>query len=537
MRLCCSLALAVAAFAFQPPLPPNGSLEGRVIDAATGAGVAGARVTLTQIPIVMGINPGVGMLGNDFYDSSQMPATRTGQRPPVVLQADAEGKFQTALGPGRYQIRADRAGYVVVPSGITMLSLIPGENLKGIDLKLNRQAAVSGRVTDAEGQPMTMVRLQALKWSLWGGGGRRMLTPQASTMTNERGEYQLPGLSPGHYLLAATQTAAEPAKEIDGQRLGYVTLLAPGVSELASARELNLTPGTVIKDADVRLRRVPVFDVSGQVSGAGGAALVTLLPRESALQMAVSQQSATQSQRDGVFVLRDVAAGEYVLRANGLGLQGEMRGAGQTSLKVEAAVNGVRVTIEPSLTVKGRVRGEGDWAPEAVTLYLQPVSSFTGSPAARVDAEGRFSVSPVERGTYRVMAYGLPRGFYLKSVRQGDVTTPDRLDLRQAPADDIVVTLEDGTSEINGKVLTATEKPLGDVQVVAVNAAGEMVRSAITVIDGAYRLAELPPGEYRIFPVIDADLSDPATFERLVGEGAKVTLGAATRETKHLIVR
>ncbi len=537
MRLCCSLVLAVAAYAFQPPSPPNGNLEGRVIDAASGAGVAGVRITLTQIPIVMGINPGVGMLGNDFYDSTQMPATRTGQRPPIVLQSDAEGKFQTALGPGRYQIRADRAGYVVVPSGITVLSLIPGESLKGVDLKLNRQASVSGRVTDADGRPLTMVRLQALKWTMWGGTNRRMLTPQYSTMTNERGEYQMPGLGPGQYLLAATRTVAEPASEVDGQRMAYVPLLAPGVVDIASARTLDLAPGTVLKDVDVRLKRVPVYDVSGQVSGAGGAAMVTLMPRDQALQLAMSQHSATKSQTDGTFVLRDVAAGEYRLRANGIGLQNEMRGTGQTAVTVAGAVRDVRLSVENNLTLKGRLRGEGDWAPESVTLYLQPLSSVSGSPAARVGPDGRFTVTPIERGTYRVMVYGLPSGYYVKSVQNGDVTTADRLDLAQQPPGDVIVTLEDGTSEIVGKVLTPAEKPLGDVQVVAVNAAGEMVRSGTTVIDGAYRLVELPPGEYRVFPVIDADLSDPATFERLLSAGAKVTLGAATRETKHLIVR
>jgi len=118
----------------------------------------------------------------------------------------------------------------------------------------------------------------------------------------------------------------------------------------------------------------------------------------------------------------------------------------------------------------------------------------------------------------------------------GSLSSADTLDLTKATGD-VIVTIEEGMAKVNGKVFEKGEKPLGDVPVYAVNARGDVVRSAITVIDGQYRLNELPPGEYRIFPVIDADISDPRVFDRLAAAAAKVTLAPGDRETRHLIVR
>ena len=117
MRLCYSLLLAASAAAFQPPaLPETGALEGRVLDLGSGEPIPGARVTLTPIPIVMGIRPTGGPMSDSFYDPSQMPAKRVGTA--TILTTDLRGDFRTALAPGRYQVHAMREGYVPAPAGL-----------------------------------------------------------------------------------------------------------------------------------------------------------------------------------------------------------------------------------------------------------------------------------------------------------------------------------------------------------------------------------------------------------------------------------
>src|SRR5262249_32903036 len=122
------------------------------------------------------------------------------------------------------------------------------------------------------------------------------------------------------------------------------------------------------------------------------------------------------------------------------------------------------------------------------------------------------------------------------SFKMGDVESRDELDLTNGAKGDVLVTLEHGAAEVSGKVLDKGERPISDVLVMAVNDQGETIRSAISLIDGAYRLTELPPGAYRIFPVVDADVSDPDTLDRLTAAGKKVTLGKSARETRNLEV-
>ena len=146
-------------------------------------------------------------------------------------------------------------------------------------------------------------------------------------------------------------------------------------------------------------------------------------------------------------------------------------------------------------------------------------------------------MASLEPEIYRVQAYGLPPGYYLKSIKMGAVEATDELDLTGGVTGELTITLEAGTAELNGKVLEKNQKPVSDVQVMVVNARGQTVRSTTTLIDGQYRLTELPPGDYRVFPVIDADISDPATLERLSAAAQTITLARDARETLHLLVR
>ncbi len=536
MRLCCSVLFAVTAVAFQAPRPVDpGGVEGRVLDPSSNQPIAAARVTLTPIPIVMGIRPTGGPMNDSFYDSTQMPATRTGKAPPTVLLTDSDGVFRAPLTPGRYQVRAERQGYVPVPAGLTVFSLIPGEKLKGVVLKLNPQSAISGRAVDGEGKLLAGIRVQSLKWTVW-GNQRRLLIPQQSASTDERGEYRFAGMTPGQYVLSAAtppDAAASPGRT-------WVTLFSPGVADLAKARALDLTPGTNLTGVDFRLAPVPVYAVSGKVNASADGLLVTLAPRDPSLQLASNRQYAAAVGADGTFVLPDVPAGAYVLTALANDPQRKFTGNRQVDV-VDQSVTDLTVTIEPGVTIRGQVRVSGepplDPQPNLPTIFFEgqtPV--FSGGLPAQTDPQGRFTIGPLDRDRYRISAQGLPQGYYLKSVQMGGVSSADTLDLTKTSGD-VIVTIEEGMAEVNGKVFEKGEKPLGDVPVYAVNARGDVVRSAITVIDGQYRLNELPPGEYRIFPVIDADISDPRVLDRLTAAAVKVTLAPGDRETRHLIVR
>ncbi len=388
MRLCCSLVLAIQAVAFQPPGGlPAGVVEGRVVDSATGAPLAAVRVTLAQIPIVMGIRPTSGVLGEDFYDPSLMPAQRVAQAPPAVVISGADGQFRITLNPGRYQVRAERQGFFVTPAGLSSLSLIPGERLKGVTIKLTQYAVISGRVVDADGQPMGAVRVQAMRWTIGGAGSQRVFAAQSSSGTDDRGEYRLAGLTPGKYILSAEATVSGPAKS------AFVMQFAPGVTDPVAAQTIDLAPGNTRPGVDIRLRRVPVVTVRGKVTlpdsvvTPGSEVMVALLARNPAPVTApVAPAQFTQANADGSFLLRNVPPGAYVVSASHVSGAAQVRLVGRANVDVaESEVSGIAVALRAGVVLEGRVRMAGGVAgsPEvlnSVSLWLQPpAGSFSGT--------------------------------------------------------------------------------------------------------------------------------------------------------------
>ena len=537
MRFCCSLILTVHALAQSPSLA--GVIEGSVIDSSTLEPIRRANVTLMAIPIIMGIRTAGGMLGGDLYDPTTMPASRIANAPPAILTTDADGRFRAVLTPGRYDVRAERNGYLPTPAGVTSLSLIPGETLKDVTLKLTKQAIITGRVVDAEGEPLARVRVQCLRWTTMGQNGQRVLTPQSSGATNDKGEYRIFGITPGHYIVSAEADGGMPRT---GLHAAYVTLFAPGFTDLATAKAIHLAPGVTREGVHFRMQRVPVVEVSGKVEGATGLAgsMISLRPRNPALLMSTSQQHSAQVNPDGTFALPNIPPGAYVLHTMGVSSQNQQRFSGRMNVDVAGRdLTGLNVVLQPAITLRGRIQAEPDAPLDTLNLWFQPqAAGFAGGASARVDAQGRFTIASLDPISYRVQVGGLPKGYYVKSIQVAGVEAREGnsvLDLSGATGE-CVITLERGTAEVSGKVLDKKERPASDVQVLAVNTRGEIVRGTSSLIDGQYRIPDLPPGTYRLFPVVDVDISDPTTLDRLSAAALNITLAKSARAAHNLEV-
>jgi large repetitive protein len=109
-----------ASLAAQPA-----SVEGTVVDQTTGKPVARVHVRL---------NP---------YSQDQSEA--------YGAMSDSSGHFSIApLSPGRYDIRADRTGYVQMPDS-TFITLKPGRDVADLKVKMALASMLSGRVVDQYG--------------------------------------------------------------------------------------------------------------------------------------------------------------------------------------------------------------------------------------------------------------------------------------------------------------------------------------------------------------------------------------------------
>jgi Carboxypeptidase regulatory-like domain len=137
---------------------------------------------------------------------------------------DAEGKFEIkGIAPGRYRFSASHTGYLsqqfqskdVAKPG-AMLTLTAGQEVTGVLFRLTRAAVVTGRIVDANGEPMVGVSVSVLRKPTAdemedGPASSRKpeVISESAAPTDDRGEYRIFGLRPGDYYIKANSIANE----------------------------------------------------------------------------------------------------------------------------------------------------------------------------------------------------------------------------------------------------------------------------------------------------------------------------------------
>ena len=190
------------------------------------------------------------------------------------------------------------------------------------------------------------------------------------------------GLTDEHGLL--TVDAARSALP----RTGVLDVRCDGY---ADARKLTAVPGRV------RVPLVPEATIAGVVVARGTSEPIGGIHVGSGPRSAVADAQ-------GAFQFRGVPPGTHILRAQGKGYVGEtpepvVVGLGTTR-------EGVRIVVDPSLTIDGRVHGGGH--PPQVPLYVsaakEPARPGMGE-TTTVDDDGRFTFVGVTPGSYKLTVF------------------------------------------------------------------------------------------------------------------------------------
>lgn len=315
------LALGLAGALLQTPAAPDdGVVSGVVLEHDTRTPVPGARVDL--------------MLQLD-----RAPATSFDVRPRTVV-TDADGRFLfTAVAPGRYRVNARKAGFAVGfgPGIAPPVTVTAGARVDALEVLLTRGGVIVGRVVDASGEPVTDVRVMALRTAPLpprraGTGvaptegarrGRRLMPGGPGAETNELGEFRLHSLLPGEYYLQAMPNG------LGGGALGQggaatttiVPTFYPGTTDQAAAQAITVRAGAPADAGELRMVVAAAFQVSGIVVDEAGrpvpGVMVRLMPQNApagAMVMApMSGQARTEA--NGTFVLDNVTSGAYTLLA------------------------------------------------------------------------------------------------------------------------------------------------------------------------------------------------------------------------------
>ena len=439
---------------------------------------------------------------------------------PTAAVTDANGAFLLRdIEPGRYRLWAERNGYVRSGFGAkragspgTVLVVDAGQNLRDLALKIMPQSVITGRVFDADGEPVADVRVQALAFSYV--RGKRQLVADQDCMTNDLGEYRLHGLAPNRYLISASYRPREDSETRDqlpdSRRDAadfeetYAPTYYPNRTDAASATPISVTGGEQVSSLDLTLLRIRTGRIRGKVNGRN-VSIVMLFPRDSGGIPITDRNAATTPDSQGNFELHGVAPGSYVLFAQ------SPEGSARTPVDVYGSnVNDVNLVITPNLEVRGRLLspdgGTVRLGDRRVFVSLQPRDIPLNVPANTVKSDGTFLIPNAPPDTYAVNVRNLPEGYFVKEIRIGpNKLTDGTLNLTGGPtAGYLDVLLSKSGGELVGTVEEAESHTVPGATVTLVPEGGN--RSALylyqlTTTDqyGAFSLKNVAPGEYRVY--------------------------------------
>ena len=479
MRSCLLLLLAFTARA--------GSVEGTVTSSVTGGSIKRATVTLVSASLRARYIAGTDDQGHFEFPEVE-PATD------YVVEASARGFI---MPPHTRQVLKETH-----PIAVTKL-----ESVKGVAVKLVPLGAISGKITDGDGEPVRGVSVQALQYQYRASGRRLDIT--ASATTDAHGDYRLYFLQPGRYLVRAYlhQTPpgpAEPSPHVHNfiPAEGFLPAYYPGSPEAAQGAVVEMKPGVELNGYDLRLARAAAFHVRGRVEGAQPDSRVALAPC-STPSLDFGAAVFAEVQPSGRFDARGITPGLYCLAVSRAG--GRLATADAQVVVKDADVNVVLATA-PRVSVQGAIQmdpGQADRPRKlAVTLAdLDTPGLLVG--VGQVQDDGTFTMRNVPAGPASLHVEGQPAADYLQSFRFTERNSPGRFEVPRAGG---TLTLVIGTDagQLNGKVQDQDGNP-GDHMLVTLAPGGalagraDLIQTAPTADDGTFKMTGVAPGDYNVF--------------------------------------
>jgi len=278
--------------------------------------------------------------------------------------SSADGAFHIeGIVPGRYRLFTERTGFIEVDKHHTrtegrILTLVSGQELKDVQIRLQAAAVVRGSVTDEDGEPMPNAQVSVLRQTFV--SGRNHLEQAGAEHTNDLGEYRVAGLPSGNYYVSVSPppdfkslieaVGATASAEAGGAGAGNAD--KPGASNPATSYQTTYYPGTPDRGAAAPIQlhagdEFPVnFSLTPSPSLSIRGAVVNLPPRASAAIMLQSRDfnlvlNGAEMHPDGSFVIRDVAPGAYTILATVENAAVPMMA--RQSLQVVSSVDGLRL--------------------------------------------------------------------------------------------------------------------------------------------------------------------------------------------------
>jgi hypothetical protein len=254
-------------------------------------------------------------------------------------------------------------------------------------------------------------------------------------------------------------------------------------------------------------------------------------------------------QWDGAFAINNVPPGRYLLRARGDDSE-VPQFASQPVTASGEDIPELSVILSAGATMSGTVSflpGQSavpDPTQVRITAPSTDQSDFGPQPNARVDKDGRFTLSGVSAGAHLLRSGGNARGWILKSVTVNgrDMTDTPVMVRAGENLGSIAIVFTDQQNEISGTVSTEQGTPVPDYTVLAFPTDASLWRPLARQImtarpdqTGKYRIRGLPPGQYYLVtvdPTEQGEWFEAAYLDEHRAGAMRLTLGDGDVKTQ-----
>jgi hypothetical protein len=460
---------------------------------------------------------------------------------PIVRQTNEEGRFLfTNLSPGEWELSADRRGFVpgnygaskYAPQG-SRISVKANQQIEDLVLRLNPQAVIAGRVLDVEGEPVEGARVAILKGGYVNGVPRWSEVASATTLDN--GEYRIPRVPAGRYLVRCTAAEIARAPSSSGAETAYAAAYHPNVAERSSAAVVEVQDGSEIRGIDIRLAATGVFHVRGRFPTTDRLGIVQLVDRANPSKV-LAQFAANPPEY--LIDFPRVPPGSYT--AFGWTMEGNVFRASQPVDVIDQDVDSLVLSPAPAGEIQGSVKLKS--AARQVDLKTLAVVFLP----IWLDGKGPgYVIQPVKIGddlkfqywisglsasrftSFAVTVSRFPEGCYLTSVRYGGKDVSDS-EIEYSNGATLEITIAADGARVDGNALDKDDNPVEGAVVALIPKDGKSApRSSTSGPRGAFHIAGVPPGEYKLLAWDDIgrdDLENPDLMKRFDSQSKAVKL-------------
>jgi len=443
---------------------------------------------------------------NEPLPGASVQLQPSGRSEAYEVQTGNDGRFQFRNIPdGNYSLAAVRSGFVRADYGRRrtsdpplILAVDPNRTLNTIELRMVPAASISGRVSDAEGEPVVAAIVRA--WQETYTDGQRALRIITTVSTDDLGNYRVFSLTPGKYYVSAVirdKTTIAPS-------------FYPDTTDVRSAGLVSLSAGSSAGGINITYRSEAARTIRGTVSSPYAETNVQLLSRIPIVNE--GKLLVFADPRTGSFSIPQVSPGGYVLSAISDNV------SMLTSIEVgNAPAADIRIAIPTPIEIAARVSLDSKAASVGIDISqllfaFRWDSDVSDLPDATYGPgkDNPFTIR-LAPGDYRMRAVVIPRNAYVQSARLGNIDVlNDALHLDSSVRTPLEIVIAADTGTLDGVVGNAQKHPEPNVVVALLPVGARRQRSDLyqnvrTDEAGHFQFEHVPPGDYSVYAWEDVE--------------------------------